>query len=208
MALSCIVTVTLSDTVSVPSDSARVNSTGVSSETLGAVKDGSSMSPVNVMESVELCDQAYVRVSSVSRSVTVASRVTTEPSAASWSAPASTVGGALALSCIVTVTLSDTVSVPSDSARVNSTGVSSETLGAVKDGSSMSPVNVMESVELCDQAYVRVSSVSRSVTVASRVTTEPSAASWSAPASTVGGALALSRICDLVDTSVPSTVPG
>ena len=99
----------------VPSDSARVNSTGVSSETLGAVKDGSSMSPVNVMESVELCDQAYVRVSSVSRSVTVASRVTTEPSAASWSAPASTVGGALALSRIVTVTLSDTVSVPSDS---------------------------------------------------------------------------------------------
>ena len=84
------------------------------------------------------------------------------------------------------MTLSETVVVPSDASRVNSTGVSSETLGAVKDGSSMSPVNVMESVELCDQAYVRVSSVSRSVTVASRVTTEPSAASWSAPASTVG----------------------
>ena len=137
-----------------------------------------------------MCDQVYARVSSVSGSATVASRLTVEPSAFSWSGPALTVGAVLAESVMVTMDLSDTEAVPSDTVRVNSTAVSSATLGAVNDGSSMSSVNVMESVELCDQVYARVSSVSGSATVASRLTVEPSAFSWSGPALTVGAVLA------------------
>ena len=65
----------LSETDAVPSDTARVNSTGVSSATLGAAKEVSSASSSSsVMVRVELCVQAYVRVSSESRSVAVPSR--------------------------------------------------------------------------------------------------------------------------------------
>ena len=74
------------------------------------------------MVSVELCDQEYSKVSSVSTSDAVPSRFTVAPSAASWSSPALTVGAVLAESVMVTVTLSETVAVPSDTVRVNSTG--------------------------------------------------------------------------------------
>ena len=122
-----------------------------------------------MVRAVELCDQAYVRVSSESGSVAVPSRLTVEPSGTVWSPPASTVGAVFAESVMVTVTLSVTVAVPSDTSRVNSTGVSSETLGAAKEVSSAeSSSSVMERAELCDQEYVRVSSESGSVAVPSR----------------------------------------
>ena len=54
------------------------------------------------------------------------------------------------LSVMVTSTVSETETVSSDTARVNSMTVSSETLGAVKEVSTaeLSPRD-MESVELC-----------------------------------------------------------
>ena len=72
-----------------------------------------------------------MRSFSVSRSETLASRVTVEPSTASWSSPAFTLGGLFALSVTVTIILSVTSTVPSLTVRVNSMVVSSETLGAV-----------------------------------------------------------------------------
>ena len=77
---------------------------------MGAVKEVSSASSSpSVMVSVELCDQEYSKVSSVSTSDAVPSRFTVAPSAASWSSPALTVGAVLAESVMVTVTLSETV---------------------------------------------------------------------------------------------------
>ena len=68
---------------------------------------------------------------SPSGSVALPFRVTVAPSAISWSGPAFTDGAVLALSVTVIMTLSETVAVPSDTVRVNSTGVSESTWGAV-----------------------------------------------------------------------------
>ena len=150
------------------------------------------MSLVNVRVLVKLCDQEYVRVSSGSGSVTTASRLTVKPSKIIWSDPALTDGAVLGLSRTVTVTLSVTVAVPSSTVRVNSTAVSSSTLGAAKEGSSMSLMNVRVLVKLCVQAYVRVSSVSTADAVPLRFTIEFSATNWSGPAFTVSRLFLLS----------------
>ena len=47
-----------------PSETVRVNSTAVSSETLGTVKDGVSVESSRDMNKVESCDHEYVRSSS------------------------------------------------------------------------------------------------------------------------------------------------
>ena len=47
-----------------PSETVRVNSTAVSSETLGTVKDGVSVESSSDMDKVESCDHKYVRLSS------------------------------------------------------------------------------------------------------------------------------------------------
>ena len=86
------------------------------------------------MDKVESCDHTCVRPSSGSASVAVPARVTVSPSVTSWSVPAPTVGAVLALSVMVIMILSETSAVPSETVRVNSTAVSSETLGIVKDG--------------------------------------------------------------------------
>ena len=86
------------------------------------------------MARVELWLHEYVRVSSRSASMAVPSRFTVEPSATVWSSPALTAGGLLALSVMVTSTVSETDAVPSETDRVNSTAVSSGTLGAANDG--------------------------------------------------------------------------
>ena len=64
----------------VPSETVRVNSTAVSSETLGTVKDGVSVESSRDMNKVESCDHEYVRSSSGSASVAVPARVTVSPS--------------------------------------------------------------------------------------------------------------------------------
>ena len=129
-----------------------------------------------------MCDQEYVRVSSASVSEAVPSRLTVEPSAASWSCPALTVGAVFALSVMVTSIVSEAGAVPSSTVRVNSIMVSEPTLGAVKDVSSAALLpSVMVEVELCDQEYVRVSSASVSEAVPSRLTVEPSVVVWSGP---------------------------
>ena len=46
----------LSETVMMPSETVRVNSTAVSSETLGTVKDGVSVESSSDMDKVESCD--------------------------------------------------------------------------------------------------------------------------------------------------------
>ena len=75
----------------------------------------------------------------------------------------------LALSVMVIMTLSEIWVVPSDTVRVNSTAVSSETLGTVKDGVSVESSSDMNKVESCDHEYVRSSSWSASVAVPARV---------------------------------------
>ena len=70
----------LSETVMMPSETVRVNSTAVSSETLGTVKDGVSVESSSDMDKVESCDHEYVRLSSGSASVAVPARVTVSPS--------------------------------------------------------------------------------------------------------------------------------
>ena len=75
-------------------------------------------------------DHKYVRPSSGSASVAVPARDTVSPSVTSWSVPAPTVGAVLTLSVMVIMILSETVMMPSETVRVNSTAVSSETLGA------------------------------------------------------------------------------
>ena len=134
LTLSVMVIMMLSETVMMPSETVRVNSTAVSSETLGTVKDGVSVESSSDMDSVESCDHEYVRLSSGSASVAVPARVTVSPSVTSWSVPAFTVGAVLTLSVMVIMMLSETVMMPSETVRVNSTAVSSETLGTVKDG--------------------------------------------------------------------------
>ena len=64
---------------------------------------------------------------------------------------------------MVIMTLSEIWVVPSDTVRVNSTAVSSETLGTVKDGVSVESSSDMNKVESCDHEYVRSSSWSASV---------------------------------------------
>ena len=96
----------MSVTVAVPSDTSRVNSTGVSSETLGAAKEVSSAAELArvMVRAVELCDQEYVRVSAESGSVAVPSRFTVEPSGTVWSGPAFATGTLLVVTPSRTVT--------------------------------------------------------------------------------------------------------
>ena len=110
------------------------------------------------MDKVESCDHKYVRPSSGSASVAVPARATVSPSVTSWSVPAFTVGAVLALSVMVIMILSETSAVPSETVRVNSTAVSSETLGIVKDGASAVSSSDMSKVESCDHTCVRLSS--------------------------------------------------
>ena len=192
LTLSVMVIMMLSETVMMPSETVRVNSTAVSPETLGTVKDGVSVESSSDMDKVESCDHTCVRPSSGSVSVAVPASVTAEPSRTSRSAPAFTVGAVLTLSVMVIMMLSETVMMPSETVRVNSTAVSPETLGTVKDGVSTVSSSDMDKVESCDHEYVRLSSWSASVAVPARVTVSPSATSWSVPAFTVGAVLTLS----------------
>ncbi len=69
-------------------------------------------------------------MSSVSVSEAVPFSDTVSPSVTVWLAPALTVGGVLALSRMVTSTVSALETVPSETVSVNRTGVSAATLGA------------------------------------------------------------------------------
>ncbi len=183
-------TVTVSEWTTTPSSAVSVNAIAVSESTWGAVKEASSAEASSVMGRVELCDQEYVRVSSVSESATAPSRLTAEPSAAVWSGPALTVGGLLGESVTVTCRVSETSTVPSSTVRVTVMVVLAATSGAVNDADKESePVMVIERVSSWVHEYARVSSGSSSETVPERVTVAPSATSWSCPALTVGGLL-------------------
>ena len=113
------------------------------------------------------------------------------PSVTVWGFPASTEGGVLALSWMVTSTVSVLEAVPSDTFSVNRTEVLAATLGAVNEVSRAAGLAgaMPSAVLLSVQAYVRESSGSASEAVPSRDTLSPSDTVCGLPASTEGGVL-------------------
>ena len=150
----------------------------------------------------------YARVSSGSTSEAVPLSDTLAPSVTVWGFPASTVGAELALSRMVTSTVSVLEAVPSDTFSVNRTGVSAATLGAVNEVSRAAELaRAMPSAVLLNvQAYVRESSGSVSEAVPSRDTLAPSVTVCGLPASTVGAELGESFTV-MVTVSVPVREP-